>query len=277
MAKSVWDLATLFEIMAKHDEEDNYSAAANPFRYENYTQFLNASGFEGLRIGIPREPFWNQTYQGYRSVINAGLEATFDKMRSLGATIIDPVVLPNAQGWKYTFVGQSKRTNNGTIIVQHDVKWDMEHYLTTELANSSEMQTLYDIISFNERNGDLEFPPGKCCQDTFLAADQLGPRSTSWEYWYAKSVQQQLNEEGIEYAFRRYNLDLLLVPTEGSAARLGAVGRCPVGNVPVGYDKINLPYGMSFVGRRYDEPMVIRVMSAYEAHFPARRVPTTIN
>jgi amidase len=163
------------------------------------------------------------------------------------------------------------------FCIEHDVKWDMEHYLKTEIANTSEIQTLYDIISFNEQNADLEFPPGKCCQDTFLAADQLGPRNTSAEYWYAKWVQQQLNEEGIEYAFREYDLDLLLVPTEGSAARLGAVGRCPVGNVPVGYDEINLPFGMSFVGRKYDEPTVIRAMSAYEANFPARRTPPTLD
>ncbi|KAF2621872.1 amidase signature enzyme [Macroventuria anomochaeta] len=277
MAKSVWDIAALFEIMAVHDDEDAYSAAANPFRHKNYTQFLNPDGFQGLRIGIPREPFWNQTYQGYRSTINAGLEATFEKMRSLGATIIDPIEFPNAKDWKYSFVGQATRTNNGTVVVQYDVKEDMEIYLTTELANSSHIRTLYDIISFNERNVDLEFPPGKCCQDTFLAADQLGPRNTSGDYWYAKWLQQRLNEEGIEYAFREYTIDLLLVPTEGSSARLGAIGRCPVGNVPVGYDEINLPYGMSFVGRRYDEPMVIRAMSAYEANFPARRVPPTLD
>jgi amidase len=118
IAKSVWDIAALFEIMAVHDEEDEYSVAANPFRHKNYTQFLDANGFQGLRIGIPREPFWNQTYQGYRSAIDAGLEATFDKMRALGATIIDPVVFPNAQEWKYDFVGQSKRTNNGTVVVR---------------------------------------------------------------------------------------------------------------------------------------------------------------
>ncbi|KAF9690741.1 hypothetical protein EKO04_011553 [Ascochyta lentis] len=97
MENLVWDLAALFEIMAKHNEEDDYSAAANPFRYDNYPKFINARGFEELCIGRPREPFWNQTYQGYRPFINAGLEATFDQMRSLGATIVDPVVLWNAQ------------------------------------------------------------------------------------------------------------------------------------------------------------------------------------
>ncbi|KAL1634239.1 hypothetical protein SLS58_010783 [Diplodia intermedia] len=276
MAKSVWDVAAIFEVMAAHDPEDAYSAPAEPFRRENYTQFLGDDGFQGLRIGIPREPFWNQTAEGYRSAINAGLEATFEKMRALGATIIDPVVLPNAEDWKYTFVGGAVRNSNGTVIIQYDVKADMAQYLTTKRTNTTNLETLGDIISFNDAHADLEFPPGYCCQDTLVAANELGQRDTSGEYWYAKWVQQQLNEEGIEYLFREYGLDLLLVPSEGGASRLGAVGRCPVGTVPVGYDEINLPYGMAFVGKRYDEPSVLRAMSAFEAHFPPRAVPPTL-
>lgn len=153
----------------------------------------------------------------------------------------------------------------------------MAHYLTTQRTNTSGMETLFDIISFNDAHAALEFPPGICCQDAFLAADQLGPKNTSSEYWWAKAQQQQLNEEGIEYVFRHYKLDVLLVPTEGAASRLGAVGRCPVGNVPVGVDEIGLPFGMAFVGRRYDEPMVLRAMAAYEAHFPARPVPDLVD
>lgn len=118
MAKSVWDIAALFEIMAVHDPEDAYSEAADPLRRQNYTQFLDGNGFQNLRIGIPREPFWNQTSQGYRSAITAGLEATFEKIQSLGATIVDPVVLPNAEKWKYSFVGGAERNSNGTIVIR---------------------------------------------------------------------------------------------------------------------------------------------------------------
>lgn len=153
----------------------------------------------------------------------------------------------------------------------------MAHYLTTQRTNTSGIQTLDDIITFNDAHPDLEFPPGYCCQATLVAADQLGPRNTSAEYWNAKWNQQQLNEEGIEYLFREYDLDVLLVLTEGGSSRLGAVGRSPIGTVPVGYDEVNLPYGMAFVGRRYDEPTVIRAMSAYELHFPKRIVPPTLD
>ncbi|KAK1957486.1 amidase signature enzyme [Colletotrichum sublineola] len=277
LAKSVWDVAALLEIMAVHDDEDAYSAAAEPFRLKNYTQFVDGPSFKGLRVGVPREPFWNQTFQQYRAATNPALDAVLDKMRDLGAEIIDPVVLPNEADWRYPFVGGAKRDSAGAIIIQHDTKEDMANYLTRYRTNTTGMESLFDIISFNEANVELESAPGVYGQDSFLAADQTGPRNTSSEYWHAKYVQEQLGKDGIEAVFRLHKLDVLAVPTEGSASRFGAVGRCPVGNVPVGYDEINLPFGMSFVGKRYDEATVLRAMAAFEANFPARELPPTLD
>lgn len=122
----------------------------------------------------------------------------------------------------------------------------------------------------------LESPEGQCCMSTFIAADQLSNRATSGEYWLAKYTQEALYEQGPAVLFRKYDLDVLVLPAEFSAARLGAVGRLPVGSVPLGCDGINLPFGMAFVGKRYDEGAVIRAMAASEAKFPARKVPSTL-
>lgn len=65
---------------------------------------------------------------------------------------------------------------------------------------------------------------------------------------------------------------MLVLPTEFSSSRLGAGGIFPVGSVPLGYDDINLLFGIAFVGRRYNEGSVIRSMSAYEENFCARKV-----
>jgi amidase len=152
----------------------------------------------------------------------------------------------------------------------------MALYLQTHLVNSS-MKSLLDIIDFNEQHSDLEFPPGTCCQATFNSADQLGKRETSAEYWIAKWHQDRLNTEGMEVTMRQHELDLFLVPTEGFAARMGAIGRRPVGTVPLGYDDINLPFGLAFIGKPYDEPTVLRAMYAFEKSFPKRHVPPTLD
>lgn len=158
---------------------------------------------------------------------------------------------------------------------EYDFKADIAHYLNTSRVNSS-LASLEDIINYTVKLSDLESPPGKCCFPTFVAADQLDERDTSGEYWLAKHTQDRLHQEGPAVVFRQHELDVLVLPTEFQSARLGAVGRLPVGTVPLGYDDINLPYGLAFVGDRYDEGTVLKAMAAYEAHFPTREVPKTL-
>ena len=152
----------------------------------------------------------------------------------------------------------------------------MANYLAARRLNSS-LNSLEDVINSMVKWWSLESPEGQCCFPTFIAADQVGNRESSGEYWLAKYAQKRLYEEGPAAIFRNYNLDLIVLPTEFNSARLGAVGWLPVGTVPLGYDDIKMPFGLAFVGKRYDEGTVIRAMSAYEANFPARRVPTTLN
>ncbi|KAJ5110017.1 hypothetical protein N7532_002662 [Penicillium argentinense] len=157
-------------------------------------------------------------------------------------------------------------------LLKYDLKTDIAHYLQTRRVNSG-ANTLEDVINFTVKLWDLVSPEGQCCFPVLVAVDQLGDRSTSGEYWLSKNTQACLYQEGPAVLFEKYRLDVLVLPTEFSSSRLGAVGILPVGSVPLGYDDINLPFGMAFLGRRYDEGSVIRSMSAYEANFPARKVP----
>lgn len=113
------------------------------------------------------------------------------------------------------------------------------HYLQTRRVNSG-ANTLEDVINFTVKLWDLESPEGQCCFPILVAADQLGDRSTSREYWLVKNTQARLYQEGPAVLFEKYRLDVLVLPTEFSSSRLGAVGRLPVGSVPLGYDDINL-------------------------------------
>lgn len=293
LGKSTWDVAVSLSIMAGMDPDDPYTIPAEAFRLANYTKFLNTHGFKGLRVGVVREPFFESETARQRLMISSFNEA-LRKMAALGATVLE-TPLPNKNEWNYTFVGAPERVNNGTIQIrecdrlvglkgcmltflpiEYDLKADMAHYLKTRRRNSS-LDSLEGVINSMVKWWNLESPEGQCCFPTFIAADQIGYRETSGEYWLARYGQDRLYEEGPAVIFRKYDLDVIALPTEFNSARLGAVGRLPVGNVPLGYDHIQLPFGLSFVGRRYDDETVIRAMSAYEANFPLRRVPTTLN
>ncbi|KAJ5685163.1 hypothetical protein N7536_007782 [Penicillium majusculum] len=116
---------------------------------------------------------------------------------------------------------------------------NITHYLQTRRANSG-ANTLEDVINFTVKLWDLESPEGQCCFPVLVSADQLGDRSTSGEYWLAKNTQTRLYQEGLAVLFEKYRLDVLVLSTEFSSSRLGAVGRLPVGSVSLGYDDSGL-------------------------------------
>jgi hypothetical protein len=102
LAKSAWDIATALSIMAAStDPKDRLSSAANPFRQNNYTQFLSPTGLEGLRIGVPRKLQWNNT--GFPSYMEEELERALDTLRDAGATIVDPVLFGDPDTLLYDF------------------------------------------------------------------------------------------------------------------------------------------------------------------------------
>ncbi|KAK6221701.1 Amidase [Colletotrichum tabaci] len=273
MGKSAWDVAVSLDIMAAFDRDDQYTGPAQESRPENYTQFLLPDGFSGLRVGVIRDPFFRNETTREIAIVEA-FDKALTRFSSLGATVLE-TPLPHPERWNYTFVGAAQRANNGTILIHYDVKADLAAYLRTRRRNST-IESLEDIINTGARYFAEEHPEDKCCFPTFVAADQVGDRGTSAEYWLAKQTQERLHEEGPAVLFAKYNLDVIAVPTDFDASRMGAVGRLPVGTAPLGYDDIGLPFGIAFIGKRYDEGSVIRAMSAYEAHFPPRQVPSLL-
>jgi hypothetical protein len=61
---------------------------------QDYTQFTHNATFEGLRIGVPRKLFFDESLVGSHEIIVAANEA-IATMKSLGAVIQDPADFPN--------------------------------------------------------------------------------------------------------------------------------------------------------------------------------------
>ncbi|KAF5601401.1 glutamyl-tRNA(Gln) amidotransferase subunit A [Fusarium pseudoanthophilum] len=273
LGKTTWDVAATLSIMAGLDPEDPDTRPAEVFRQKDYTKFLNTNGFKGLRIGVVRDPFFQDKTTKRDELTIKAFDKALVKMAALGANVME-VSLDRPQDWNYTFTGSPNRTNDAIILTQYDFKTDISNYLKDHRKNST-ITDLGGIINTAVEHFAQEYPE-TCCFPTFVAADQLGDKATSGAYWLGKNFYNQLYEEGPVALYREHQLDLLVLPSEYGAARFGPVGRQPVGSVPLGYDEIGLPFGMAFVGKRYDEGTVIRAMSAYEAHFPKRKVPSLL-
>ena len=115
-------------------------------------------------------------------------------------------------------------------------------------------------------------------QDIFLKAQEKGPL-TETEYIDALAKNRQLSRaEGIDAAMDRLQLDALVAPTGspawvtdlvngdhavGGSSNFAAVAGYPNINVPAGM-LFGLPVGISFFGRAWSEPTLIKLAFAFE-------------
>jgi amidase len=124
-------------------------------------------------------------------------------------------------------------------------------------------------------------------QDILLKAEAMGPL-TSAEYLDAMATNRRLaRTEGIDAVMDRFQLDALVAPTigpawitdlingdhvSGASSSPAAIAGYPHITVPAGFVS-GLPVGMSFFGRAWSEPTLIKLAYAFEQATKARKPP----
>lgn len=274
MARTVRDAAILLGALTGIDPEDKVTADSQGASFKDYTQFLNPKGLQGARIGVVRR------YFGFHGEVDKLMDQAFDVMKQNGATIIDPA---DADA-----LGQLGEAEG--IVLQYDLKADLNAYLARLGANAP-VHSLKEIIEFNERNKKTEMP--YFGQEVFIKAEARGPL-TDKEYVEAREKNLRLSrEEGIDAIMKKFNLDALLSPTESpawttdlvtgdhflcSSSTAAAVAGYPSITVPAGF-VFGLPVGISFFGRAWSEPVLLRIAYAFEQatkhRTPPRFLPVT--
>jgi amidase len=169
-------------------------------------------------------------------------------------------------------------------VLLYELKADLNSYLAA-LGPSAPVHTLREIIEFNERNREKEMP--YFGQDLFIKAEAKGPL-TEKEYLDALEKNRRLTrKEGIDAVMEKLQLDALVAPTGGPAwltdlvdgdhdtggsSTPAAVAGYPNINVPAGF-VFGLPVGISFFGKAYSEPTLLRLAYAFEQATRHRRAP----
>ncbi len=268
MCRTLRDAATLLGALTGMDADDPATAESREHSYTDYTQFLKEDGLRGARIGVVRRTF------GFSEDVDKVMEAALETMKKQGAILVDPASIESAGKF-----GESEFT-----IFLYELKADLNAYLA-KLGPNAPVKTLKEIIEFNEKNSAKEMP--YFGQDTFLKSDEKGPLTTQ-EYIDAVSKARDLaRKEGIDATMDKNNLDALVGPTGGPAwltdhingdsfgggsSSTAAVAGYPNITVPAGFVH-GLPVGISFFGRAWSEPVLLRVAYAFEQATKARKAP----
>ncbi|WP_434300764.1 amidase [Corallococcus exiguus] len=269
MTRTVADAAALLSVLAGEDPRDVATAAGKGRAHPDYTKFLDPQGLKGARIGVPRERFF-----GYHPATDAVVERALEVMKAQGAVLVDPVVLPN----------MAKLDEPELEVMLYEFKAGLEAWLA-QLGEGAPVRTLADLIAFNEKNREREMP--YFGQELLLQAQKKGPLTDTAYKKALAACRRYSRAEGLDAVMNKHKLDALVAPTQapagpidlvlgdhwlGSSSTPAAVSGYPTLTVPAG-DVYGLPVGVSFIGRAWSEPVLLKLAYAYEQVSHARRKP----
>jgi amidase len=268
MARTVADAALLLSVIAGTDPDDPATASIANKRPIDYRQYLDPKGLRGARIGVARK------YFGFSEPVDALMENVLAAMRSEGAILVDPADIESF----------GKFGDTELLVFMYELKADLNAYLA-KLGDSSRVHSLKDVIEFNEKNKDKEMP--WFGQDLLIKAESTGPLT---EKGYVEALEKNhllARAQGIDGLMDKNKLDAIVAPTAGpscvtdllngdhftgGSSDAAAVAGYPNINVPAGFIG-GMPVGISFFGRAWSEPTLIKVAYAFEQAVKARKPP----
>ena len=268
IARTIADAAVVLSALTGVDARDPATGNSDGHFLKDYTQFLDANGLQGARIGIVRQ------YFGVNEHADRIMEPLLNVMRESGAVLVDPANFTHFEA----FPGDQR------TVVQYEFKTDLNHYL--DGRPDLPVHSLEDLIAYNAAHAAEEMPYFQ--QELFIAAQARGPL-TDQAYLDALARNGRISrQEGIDDVLNRLELDALLAPTRSPAQVIdvinggrgfiesstpSALAGYPLISVPAGYAFGELPVGVTFMGRRWSEPTLIKIAFAFEQATRVRRTP----
>jgi len=266
MSRTVEDAAICLGALTGIDPADSKTNASEGRSLTDYTNYLNADGLKGRRIGVLKNS------GGYSDCVDSLMQKAIEDMKNKGAEIIE-VEVP----WTTEYENASLQ------VLLYEFKDGLNRYLAT-LDSTIQVRSLKELIEFNKKDPvELKYFD----QKIFIEADKKGDLSSP-EYLNAlKKMLKASREDGIDKVMNSNDLDALVAPTGspawktdlvlgdhfiGGSSSLAAVAGYPAITVPMGF--INkLPVGISFFGRAWSEPVLIEIAYSYEQATRHRKRP----
>jgi amidase len=269
LCRTVADAAALLTALAGPDPRDVATQGAAGHVAPDYTRFLRRDGLRGARIGVARAKFF-----GYNDATDRLAEEALDAVRRAGAVVVDPADIPHAGTYD----------DAELEVLLYELKADLNAYLAT-LGPTAPVRSLADVIAFNEREREREMP--WFGQELFVQAEAKGPLTTPGYLKALRTCRRVSRSQGIDAVIARHRLDALVAPTgnpawptdpvngdhfTGSSSTPAAVAGYPSVSVPMGY-VAGLPVNLSFFGRAWSEPTLLRLAYAFEQISMQRKAP----
>lgn len=268
MARTVEDAVAVFQVIVGEDPDDPVTAASRGRPRENYAAALVRDGLRGARIGVLREAYERDTTDPEILEVFA---VALDDLRRAGATIVDPAPVEGLEGIR-------RPQGIGPCM---GFKYDINRYLASH-GDRVPVKSLAEVIKSGRFHPSVQRRLEQAEQ-----GPEHGPDSPACEAdrAYREQVRQAVNR-----TMDALKLDAFVYPTWSNPPRLIGDLNTPHGDnsqffspttgfpavqVPMGYTRGTLPAGITFYGRAWSEPVLLKLAYAYEQATRHRRPPAT--
>jgi len=274
MARTVRDLAQLLDAMVGYDSEDPQTALGVGHVPESYTKFLDRNGLKGARIGVLRESIGTASEPGSDDFkkVDAVFEKNIAELKSLGAVLTDPIVIPGLRELL------AKQAGNSATSAQALKVW-LGRNPASAFKTREDIRTSPDLDKMLPRTAALwtarPGDPDLAKYGEYLAArNQLMINlmkvmaDSNLDAIVSKSVEHQptLIKDGTNPPY---------VTNKGVPTLNTFLVFVSAITVPSGFTTDNLPTGITFLGKPYSEPALIKLAYSYEQSTHHRAPPKT--
>jgi len=267
MARTVEDAVAVFQVIVGPDPGDSVTAAAAEHLPHNYSASLVRDGLKGARLGVLRFAYERDTTDP--EIVEVFMRAVED-LKNAGATIIDPGVVDGIADIR-------RQPGAGPCM---GFKYDINRYLADH-GDRVPVKSLTEIIKSRRFHPSVQLR-----LEQAEAGVVNGPETDACKAEMAYREQVRL---AVTKSMDAQKIDAWIYPTWSNPPRLIGDLNTPAGDnsqffapttgfpaiqVPMGYTRGGrLPAGITFFGRAWSEPALIKFAYAYEQATRHRRAP----
>jgi Asp-tRNA(Asn)/Glu-tRNA(Gln) amidotransferase A subunit family amidase len=278
MTRTVEDAVAVFQVVAGEDPGDPITLAKDfepaglrpggrPASLPDYRAALAPGGLKGARIGVLRQAYERETTDP--EIVKVFMAALED-LKKAGAIIVDPA---RVEG-----LGEIRRPRD--VGSCGGFKHDINRYLAS-LGERVPVKNLEGIIRSRRFHPSVELRLTRAQEGTEHGLDSPACK--------AEAEYRERYRAAVLAAMKTHDLQAWVYPTWSNPPRLIGDLNTPHGDnsqvfspttgwpaiqVPMGYTRDGrLPAGITFFGRAWDEPTLIRLAYGYEQATRHRRPP----
>lgn len=275
MARTVRDMAVLLDAIVGYDPEDPSTAFGVGQIPKSYTAFLDKNGLKGARIGVIRESFGGRSEPGtedYKKV-EVAFQKAVAELKAAGAIVVDPIVIPDLNALL------AKRAS-GPASDEEVLKVWLARNPNSPYKNRADVSAspLVDKIipapkavqwkNAREKNDPAKYVAYVEARERLMDNVMKVMADNQLDAIVHSAVEHQpsLIKDGINPPY---------VSSKGVPHINTFLIHVASMTVPAGFTSDNLPIGITFFGRAFSEPALLKYAYAYEQATKHRIPPKT--